>query len=176
MAMAALLTSVWHGGDLLGAAQDAKAQQARGQEAVGKACVQCHALRPVTLQRKTAEGWRDTVHGMIGRGAQVMPDEIEPMVAYLAASFGPESASQPGAGSSRAASATGALPDGAGRAVITQRCAPCHDLEVVTKTRQSRTQWVATLQKMKSLGAMLSAEEEKVVTSYLAEHLAPPSR
>jgi mono/diheme cytochrome c family protein len=150
-------------------AQDRDAEE-KGKAAVGQACVQCHNLRPVMLQRKTAEKWRDTVFGMIGRGAQVMPDEIEPIVSYLAASFGPQVPLQSPAPS------TATLPEGPGRAVLMQRCASCHALDVVSGTRRSSEQWVETLKKMRALGATLSAEEEKVVTAYLAEHFGSPSR
>jgi mono/diheme cytochrome c family protein len=156
-------------------------KRAKGMEAVGKACVQCHALRPVTLQRKTADQWRDTVYGMIGRGAQVKPDEIEPITSYLAAAFGPETPVQ-GSGGGQAANrsqtsppSTGRLPEGSGRVVLTERCVTCHALDVIAKPRQSKEQWVETIRKMRTLGAVLSAEEEKVVTDYLAEHFGPRS-
>lgn len=155
--------------------------RAKGMEAVGKACVQCHALRPVTLQRKTADQWRDTVYGMIGRGAQVKPDEIEPITGYLAATFGPQTSVQgsgAGQGTNRSQTSppsTGTLPEGGGRAVLTERCVTCHALDVTVKPRQPKEQWVETIRKMRALGAVLSAEEEKVVTAYLAEHFGPRS-
>jgi mono/diheme cytochrome c family protein len=150
-------------------AQDREAQD-KGKTAVGEACVQCHTMRPVMLQRKTAAQWRDTVFGMIGRGAQVMPEEIEPMVSYLAASFGPQVPTQAPPPSAAA------LPDGAGRAVLAERCASCHALDVVAAARKTPAQWTETLKKMRALGAALSADEEKVVTAYLVEHFGSASR
>ena len=173
-----LLTAVWNLQDpraaAVGSNQEADAQerdrQTKGMEAMGQACVQCHGLQPVRLQRKTAEQWRDTVHGMIGRGAQVMPDEIEAMVSYLAATFGPQSPTQASPMSS------GMLPEGSGRSLLMERCLTCHPVEVTTQPRQSREQWVETIQRMRTLGATISADEEKVVTEYLAEHFGPRSQ
>jgi mono/diheme cytochrome c family protein len=156
-------------------------KRAKGMEAVGKACVQCHALRPVTLQRKTADQWRDTVHGMIGRGAQVKPDEIEPITSYLAASFGPQTpvlgsgAGQAATRSQTSPPSTGTLPEGSGRVVLMERCVACHTSDVAVKPRQSKEQWVEAIRKMRALGAVLSAEEEKVVAAYLAENFGPSS-
>ncbi len=62
-------------------------QEQRGEEALGQGCTQCHRLGPIMIQRKTADQWRDTIYDMISRGAQVMPDEIDPLTVYLAARF-----------------------------------------------------------------------------------------
>jgi len=47
-------------------------------------CVQCHALRAVTGQRKNAGAWRRTVDDMIARGAQLNQAEAEVAARYLA--------------------------------------------------------------------------------------------
>src|SRR5215510_8662871 len=69
----------------------------KGRVAVGQACVQCHNLRGIQSQRKTQQQWRDTVYSMIGRGGMILPDEIEPIAAYLAATYGPNSPRTPAA-------------------------------------------------------------------------------
>lgn len=53
-----------------------------------KSCTSCHVASQVTSQHKTAEQWATTVNQMIGFGAQVTDDEFDPLVAYLAKSFG----------------------------------------------------------------------------------------
>ena len=75
--------------------QAAPAPQAdieKGKAAVTQICVGCHdggaIMRMVAVRKKTADEWRDTVYRMIGRGAQVFPDEIEPLTAYLTATGG----------------------------------------------------------------------------------------
>src|SRR5687768_17895684 len=64
----------------------------KGKAAVTQIYVGCHdggaIMRLVAVRKKTADEWRDTVYRMIGRGAQVLPDEIEPLTAYLTATGG----------------------------------------------------------------------------------------
>jgi cytochrome c5 len=187
------MTAVWNLQDpraatvgTFGSNQEPDAQEhderTKGMEAMGQACVQCHGLRPVRLQRKTADQWLNTVQGMIGRGAQVMPDEIEPIVSYLAATFGPQSPPQGGrAGQTEDRSpvlpmSAGMLPEGSGRNVLMERCLTCHPVEVTTRPRQSKEQWLETIRKMRTLGATIPADEEEVFTEYLARHFGPRSQ
>src|SRR4030095_8800174 len=131
----------WSGNTVpVSAAQtDQQAQIEKGRAAVGRACVACHGniLSMVQFQRKTADKWRDTVYSMIGRGGHILPDEIEPITAYLTANFGPNS--PPPSPSPRpqvgAQAVSGGLeqqlPEGAAKAVVVQNCQQCHDLQVV---------------------------------------------
>nr|WP_253201185.1 PQQ-dependent sugar dehydrogenase [Sphingomonas quercus] len=59
-----------------------------GHDVVAKACVQCHDASMVTAQHQNAQQWSDTVQQMIANGAQVPPDQLGTVVAYLAAHFG----------------------------------------------------------------------------------------
>ena len=69
------------------ATNDQQAQIEKGRQAVGQTCAACHAgiLRMAQAQKQTEEQWKDTIYSMIGRGAEILPDEIEPMAAFLAA-------------------------------------------------------------------------------------------
>ncbi|MGH9786807.1 MAG: hypothetical protein ACRD88_21775, partial [Terriglobia bacterium] len=60
-----------------------------GRDLVAAVCTQCHALRPIVMKRDGVGGWRDTVQEMVIRGAQLLPEEAETVVRYLAANFGP---------------------------------------------------------------------------------------
>jgi mono/diheme cytochrome c family protein len=76
-------------------AQDRAKDAADLPEGAGKAiavaaCLQCHAVKVLATQRKNRAAWETTVYDMVGKGAQLLPDEIEPLVTYLAAHFGPE--------------------------------------------------------------------------------------
>ena len=66
-------------------------QVKRGREIFQVACVQCHGTSEITIQRKPAKGWQKTVYSMIGRGAPVLSGEIDPLVAFLTATYGPAS-------------------------------------------------------------------------------------
>ena len=61
----------------------------KGKESVVMTCVGCHNLKSVVTARKTRDDWAKSVADMIGRGAEIFPEELEPITAYLSAVFGP---------------------------------------------------------------------------------------
>src|SRR3954468_16179750 len=81
---------------------DRQAQVEKGRAVVAQACTTCHTTlgRMLQAHKQTPEQWKDTVFFMIGRGAQVMPDEIEAVAAFLTATAGrggPAAQGSPGA-------------------------------------------------------------------------------
>jgi mono/diheme cytochrome c family protein len=64
------------------------AQVLTGQELLEGRCVQCHGLTTVTNTTKTLDGWQANVENMVQRGARLNAQEIEILVAYLAAEYG----------------------------------------------------------------------------------------
>jgi mono/diheme cytochrome c family protein len=68
------------------------AQVEKGRVVVGQVCTACHTTlgRMLQVHKQTREQWRDLVFFMISRGAQVMPDEIDAVTAFLVASSGRE--------------------------------------------------------------------------------------
>ena len=82
------------------AASDQSAQIAKGRLVVAQACTTCHTTlgRMLQVHKQTAAQWRDTVYFMISRGAQIMPDEIEAVAAFLADSSGRDPRGVRGAG------------------------------------------------------------------------------
>jgi hypothetical protein len=91
---------------------------------------------------------------MIGRGAQVLPDEIEPLTAYLVASAGrgrPQ-ASSPGAEAS---------------AILARRCQQCHDIERAT-TKPASEDWHTIIDRMITLGASVTPAEQQTLIEYLS--------
>lgn len=146
------------------AAQDARqAQIEKGRTAVTQVCVGCHGggiMRMLDVREKSADEWRETVYRMIGRGAQVLPDEIEPLALYLASTARPRQA--------RATAAT-TTPDAAGdaTAILSRRCRQCHDLERAT-TRSSSLDWNTILDRMVTLGAGVTPAERQTLVPYLS--------
>jgi hypothetical protein len=67
---------------------DTGAQIEKGRLVVAQACTTCHTTlgRMLQVHKQTAPQWKDTVYFMISRGAQVMPDEIDAVAAFLAQS------------------------------------------------------------------------------------------
>jgi mono/diheme cytochrome c family protein len=141
----------------------------KGRAILGKTCAQCHRVDHVNMQRKTEEGWRDTVYSMISRGAQVMPDEIEPLTAYLTANFGPDSPFPAARVNSSAGNTS--LPNEAGKSILERSCVGCHALELVTSARKSEAEWRETIDRMLTFGANLTSEEQRIVTEYATQHL-----
>jgi mono/diheme cytochrome c family protein len=128
----------------------------KGRVAVTQVCVGCHVgiMRMLEVRKKSTEEWRDTVYRMIGRGAQVLPDEIEPLTAYLAAS----------AGRGRQPQERNQGPVGA--EIVARRCVQCHDLERAT-TKPASGDWHTTIDRMVTLGASLTPAEQQTLIEYL---------
>jgi mono/diheme cytochrome c family protein len=140
----------------------------KGREAFGQACVQCHGINRATIQRKSEEGWRGTVYSMISRGSPLMPDEIEPVIAYLTATYGPEAA--PPGSEEGASSGSGGLPDEPGREILVRSCVQCHAMEMVLEAKKTENEWKQTVARMASYGANVSPEEQDLVVKYAVAH------
>ena len=130
----------------------------KGRVALGQGCVQCHNLRGIQTQRKTAQQWRGTVYGMISRGSMVLPDEIEPITTYLAATYGPNSPRD---------AAPQQLPDAEVRAVLERSCIQCHDMQTTTSKVASREEWGQIMTRMIDAGARISPIEQQTLIQYL---------
>ena len=153
-----------HSGEIVRAApaQDAAPDTQEGRQAYTQACVQCHGARHVVMQRKAEEGWRRTVYAMISRGAPLLAEEIEPLTAYLTATYGPNSP-LPG-------SDLGPLPDEPGREVLMRSCTQCHAVEMVRASRKTEAEWLQTIELMVVNGAEIADDERPVLARFAASH------
>ncbi len=144
-----------------------------GRLVFGQSCIQCHSMNEVLIQRKPASQWRDVVFSMISRGALLTPDEIDPLVAYLAATYGPNAPLLRAASNSKS---TGAeigppaenLPEGEGKRILSRACVKCHNLSLVAAARKSEDEWVITVARMVIYGARLESTEQQALVRYLA--------
>ena len=140
----------------------------KGRIALTSVCQGCHGggiMRMLESRNKSADEWRETVYRMIGRGAQVFPDEIEPMTAYLVATAGRGRSQQ--AAASPAAAAAGGRPQATeAAAILARRCQLCHDLQKATALPASQ-QWDAVIDRMVVLGAAVSPAEHQTLVAYL---------
>lgn len=63
------------------------------------------------------------------------------------------------------------LPDDEGRALTLQLCGnECHAIEKVVAERKSKSQWIETMETMRTDGAKGSDDEFKIIVTYLATH------
>src|SRR3954470_9668334 len=71
-------------------AENDKAQIDKGRAVVAQVCTTCHTTlgRMLQVHKQTPEQWKDLVYFMISRGAQVMPNEIDAVAAFLSATAG----------------------------------------------------------------------------------------
>ena len=129
------------------AQSDQQTQAEKGRQVVGQVCVACHTniLKMVQVHRQSPEQWKDTVYSMIGRGAQVMPDEIEAVTTFLAANAGGNgqqtnrtlNAGRPGRDDQQ-------MPEGEGKAILQRTCQQCHDLATAS-TKLVSEEWSAVI-------------------------------
>jgi competence ComEA-like helix-hairpin-helix protein len=64
-----------------------------GRDLLVKNCSGCHQLMVVTSQHKSESGWTDTIVEMRNRGANGSDEDMEHIIRYLTANFGPTTAS-----------------------------------------------------------------------------------
>ena len=138
-----------------------------GRDLVAVTCTQCHSPQPFIQLRMNEHGWRNQVYNMILRGAQVGPDQIEPVVKYLSTAFGP---GEPFPGQTPAKVT---LAAGEGANLVEGGCQLCHGLDRVTATPRSHDQWQLIVNRMVFVGAPLDEAQKKTVVAYLSKHYAP---
>jgi len=136
------------------------AQVEKGRRVVAQACTTCHTtlVRMMQVHKQTAEQWKETVYFMISRGAQVMPDEIEAVTAFLAATSG---RGPPAAGGARQQ-----RPDGDGAAILQRNCQQCHEAAIVS-TKPDSEDWGSVVTRMMTYGARLTPAEQQTLIGYL---------
>ena len=155
-------------------------------------CQTCHKLTNLTKAHKNLDDWKDTIHTMIDRGADIPDDKIDTLAQYLAKNFGPKDpnapATAPAAASGTPAPAPDAaapatpapakaavveLPDGDGKAIATENCQACHKLTNLTKAHKNLDDWKDTVQTMIDRGANVPADQIDTLVQYLAKNFGP---
>jgi cytochrome c5 len=133
-----------------------QAQIQKGRETVGQVCTPCHnnILRIIQIHKKSAPEWRNTVYSMIGRGAMILPDEVEPLTAFLASNAARPSAAPP------------VLPEAEGKTLLQRHCQQCHDLDVASR-RPAAGDWKTVITRMIGYGANVSAPDQQKLADYL---------
>ena len=153
-------------------ASASSAQIEKGRQVVAQVCAACHTtiVRMVQVHKQTAEQWKDTVYFMISRGAQIMPDEVEPVTTYLAATAGKNSsqtvAQTAGRGRPAAGGSGQQTPEADGAAILQRTCQQCHELATASKKLASED-WNAVIARMMTYGARLAPAEQQTLVGYL---------
>jgi cytochrome c2 len=150
---------------------DQQTQIEKGRQVAAQVCATCHTtiVRMVQVHKQSREQWKDTVYFMISRGAQIMPDEVEPVTAYLAAASagGPQTITEaPTGGRAGARGAGQQTPGGDGAAILQSTCRQCHELATAT-TKLASEDWNAVIGKMTSYGVRLTPADQQKLIDYL---------
>jgi len=69
-----------------------------------------------------------------------------------------------------------ALPDGPGRALLTERCLMCHGAALIAQQRKDAAAWGRTVTQMRTWGTPIQDEDQTALVAYLAEHFSPTLR
>src|SRR5882672_4004540 len=152
---------------------DKQAQIDKGRQVVAQVCATCHTtiVRMVQVHKQTAEQWKDTVYFMISRGAQIMPDEIEAVTAFLAATAGNNRQTlteTSGRGRPGARGAGQQTPEADGEAILQRNCQQCHELATASKKLDSED-WNAVIARMMTYGARLTPADQQTLIGHLNE-------
>jgi cytochrome c5 len=66
-----------------------------------------------------------------------------------------------------------ALPDGPGKALVTERCLLCHSAALIAQQRKDAAAWGRTVTQMRAWGTPIQDEDQTALVAYLAEHFGP---
>lgn len=134
----------------------------RGAAALQATCLSCHEMDLISQQRLGKAGWSRELDKMIRWGTELSESEREDILQYLTASFGPSA-------TMRLQSSTA----GHGQSVFNNKCLTCHEGDIVSQQRLTRTGWVREVDKMIRWGTELSDAEKEAVVNYLSESFGP---
>jgi mono/diheme cytochrome c family protein len=104
-------------------------------------------------------------------GATLDATQTTTVVDYLAKSFGPKGAAP--ATPAAPASQDSAGADAAGKALVDEKCAACHGLDLITAKQSNKVEWTAILDRMKSYGASLDDKQTSTLLDYLLKNYGP---
>ena len=66
-----------------------------------------------------------------------------------------------------------ALPDGPGKALVTERCLLCHGAGLITQQRKDAPGWGRTVTQMRTWGPPIQVEDQTALVAYLSTYFGP---
>jgi cytochrome c5 len=66
-----------------------------------------------------------------------------------------------------------ALPDGAGKQIVAERCMLCHGAALVTQQRKDSAAWGRTVTQMRTWGTPIQDDDQATLVAYLTQHFGP---
>ncbi len=74
------------------------------------------------------------------------------------------------------ASEIAALPDGAAKTIVTERCLLCHGAALIAQQRKDAAAWGRTVTQMRTWGTPIQDADQTALVAYLTEHFGPGAR
>ena len=68
-----------------------------------------------------------------------------------------------------------ALPEGAGKTLVTERCLMCHGAALITQQRKDAAAWGRTVTQMRTWGTPIQDEDQTSLVAYLTQHFGTAS-
>jgi cytochrome c5 len=65
------------------------------------------------------------------------------------------------------------LPDGPGKALVSERCLLCHGAGLIVQQRKDAAAWGRTVTQMRTWGTPIQDEDQTAIVAYLAQHYGP---
>ena len=69
-----------------------------------------------------------------------------------------------------------ALPDGAAKALVAERCLICHSAGLISQQRKDAAAWGRTVTQMRTWGTPIQDEDQAALVAYLTQHFGPVTR
>jgi len=71
------------------------------------------------------------------------------------------------------AAQTAGLPDGPGKALVTERCLLCHSAALIAQQRKDAAAWGRTVTQMRTWGTPIQDQDQTALVAYLTDHFGP---
>ena len=68
---------------------------------------------------------------------------------------------------------TAALPEGAAKTLVTERCLLCHGAALIVQQRKDAATWGRTVTQMRTWGTQIQDEDQAALVAYLTQHFGP---
>lgn len=130
-----------------------------GRKVVQQRCATCHSLERVYAHVKTEPDWRDYLSRMRAKDPAVMTNqEALEALGYLVKNLGIDGTK---------------MDIQIGMKIILEKCHKCHTLERVFTSKKTQSEWVQTIELMRSFDPdLLNDSEARQVNYYLSKVLA----
>ena len=131
-----------------------------GADVLKSRCTICHESDIITAQKLSLTGWTNSINKMVRWGSQITAEERAVLQPYLATHFAPTPAA------SHANTA-------AGETTYKRACLVCHDADIISQQKLTKTGWTRSVEKMMRWGAAVTDADKEPLIEYLAAQHPP---